>query len=294
MRALVVLAMSLVLWSTSGAWAEAPPGMLRPAACDHCDPTAAGGDGTITITRGVSDVVPGRGSPTQGRRPGVEEYFYVREFVAPTCNGNGLHHDSNLCMSAVTSCRVIDQVRFWVWHQRVDVTVGPPEVETTRDWVQERGTFCLGPDDPGVPNIVRTLAAARAVFEQRVRELDPPTIRTAPGPRTLVHYLTRFTAGGAQAFTDDVRVAGATVRLHVRPESYRWVLGDGTTRRTSGPATTHTFSVRARRSIRVDVVWGGYFTVNGGSERYDIDPPATSTGRPGVVTVVEARAENVA
>jgi hypothetical protein len=268
--------------------------MLRSVACERCDTSAEGGDGTITISRGVSDFVPGRGSPTQGKRPGVEEYFYVREFLAPTCNGNGLHNAETLCTSAVTSCRVIDQVRFWVWHQRVDVVVGPPEVVRRGDWRQERGTFCLGPDDAGVPSIVRTLAAARALFERRIRELDPPTIQTVPGPRTLVHYPTRFTAGGAGAFTDDVRVAGATVRLHVRPESYRWVLGDGTARRTNGPSTTHTYDVRARRTIRVDVTWGGWFTVNGGSERYDIDPPATSTGRPGLLTVVEARAENVA
>ena len=294
MRALL-LALVLCLLGTSSSWASAPPGSLPSTVCNQCGaPTAAGGDGTITVQHGVSDAVPGRGSPTQGRREAGRDYSYINEFATPTCQGNGLHHHEALCASALASCRVARQIRFWIWHQRVDVAAGPPEVMTRGPWRQENGTFCLGPDDPGVPNIVKTIAAARTAFEQRIEKIAPPTIRTVPGPRTLVHYRTQLTAQGAQPFTDSVTVAGATVHLVIQPESFRWVLGDGTTKRTAGPTTTHTYSVRARRVIRVDVSWGGYFTVNNETERYPIDPPATSTGRPGVVTVVEARAENLA
>ena len=174
----------------------------------------------------------------------------------------------------------------------MSVKVGPPEQVTTGAWTKERGTYCIGPDDPGVPNIVLTLAAAHLAFERKVRDIPPPMVHTVPGPRTLVHYLTAFSASRADAFVDAVTVAGATVHLHVRPESFHWTFGDGTTTDTSGPTTNHTYADKAHRVIRVDVVWSGYFTVDGGSEHYPIDPAAHSTGVPAVVEVVEARAEN--
>jgi hypothetical protein len=261
--------------------------------CNHCGETSAsGGEGTITIEHGVSDTVPGRGL---GRPPTAppHDFTYVNEYAAPTCGGNGLHEDGILCPAAVTSCPALDQVRFWVWHQAVSVGVGPPETVTEGEWRQEPGSHCLGPDDPGVPSIVTVLAAAQDLFEQRVRSLDPPTIGTVPGPRTLVHWQTAFSARGPAPFAFDVTVAGARVHLDVTPSRYDWVFGDGTTARTAGPSTSHTYAVKAARTIRVDVTWGGTFTVNGGSDRYPIDPPAHSTGVPGALDVVEARAENL-
>jgi hypothetical protein len=260
--------------------------------CLHCDgPTAAGGEGTITIVHGVSDSVTGRG-PGQPSSPMAQDYSYVNEYAAPTCGGNGLHENGILCAAAVTSCPALDQVRFWIWHQTVAVQVGPPEVVTEGEWRQEEGSFCLGPDDAGAPSIVDVLARAQDLFEQRVRDLDPPTISTVPGPRTLVHYPTAFTAGRASAFDFDVTVAGAHVELHVTPAAYDWVFGDGAKAHTVAPAASHTYAVNATRAIRVDVTWSGWFTVNGGSERYPIDPPAHSTGVPASLVVVEARAEN--
>ncbi|MCW2548618.1 MAG: hypothetical protein JWN96_3078 [Mycobacterium sp.] len=271
--------------------------VMAPAAgaageCNHCDdPTASGGEGTITIVHGVSDTVTGRG-PGRPTSSLPQDYTYVNEYAAPTCGGNGLHEDGILCAAAVTSCPALDQVRFWVWHQTVAVQVGPPEVVTEGPWQQEPGSFCLGPDDPGVPSIVFVLAAAQDAFEQRVRDLQPPTISTVPGPRTLVHYPTELSALRADAFDFDVTVAGARVALHVRPSTYDWTFGDGGRARTTVPASSHTYAVNAARSIRVDVTWSGWFTVIGGSEHYPIDPPAHSTGVPGVLEVVEARAEN--
>ena len=83
-------------------------------------------------------------------------------------------------------------MRFWIWHQTVSVAVGPPEVVTEGEWHQEAGSFCLGPDDPGVPSIVAVLARAQDLFEQRVRQLDAPTVSTVPG------------AADAGALPDDV------------------------------------------------------------------------------------------
>lgn len=286
MKAALVLVAALVLAPTS-------PAAAATGGCGRCDTTVAGGEGSITVEHGTSDHVPGRGSATQGRGDGKHDYSYVVEYATPTCTGNRLHGDDALCTAAVTSCPAADQVRFWIWHQTVSVKVGPPEQVTKGAWHKEAGTYCLGPDDPGVPNIVLTLEAAHGAFERKVRDLPPPTVTTVPGPRTLVHYLTAFTAGRADAFVDAVTAAGATVHLHVRPESFHWIFGDGSTADTARSTTDHTYADKAARVIRVDVTWSGWFTIDGGREQYPIDPPATSTGVPSVVTVVEARAVNL-
>ncbi|MCU1588118.1 MAG: hypothetical protein JWN31_1611 [Frankiales bacterium] len=260
--------------------------------CNQCDGTSAGGgEGTITVVHGVSDAVPGRGP---GRPPvsPAQDYSYVNEYLAPICGGNGLHDAGNLCAAAVTSCPALDQVRFWVWHQTVRVAVGPPEVVTEGEWHQEPGSFCLGPDDPGVPSLVAALARAQDLFEQRVRQLDPPTITSVPGPRTLVHYPTTFDAGGTAPFSFGVDVAGLHVQLSVAAQAYDWVFGDGERARTTLPSTTHTYAEKDQVTTRVDVTWGGTFTVDGSGEQFPIDPPAHTTGVPAVVDVVEALAEN--
>ena len=266
--------------------------------CGQCgEPTARGGEGTITVAHGVSDVVPGRGSATQGRGKGDHDYSYVNEFAAPTCQGSGLHDNGVLCAFALTSCPALDQVRFWIWHQTVSVivtvTVGDPDVVTKGQWQQLDGTFCLGPDDPGVPSIVRTLAKAQEAFQSRVRDLPAPTVRSTPGPRTLVHYLTSFAAQNTAPFTYDVTVAGATVHLHAHPTRFRWSFGDGSTTDTTGPESDHTYADRGARAVRVDVTWGGWFTVDGSDEHYAIDPPARAAGTPTALIVVEALAQNL-
>lgn len=284
----------VVLLVAAGCLASTPP-IAEAAAlgCANCVPTARGGEGTITVRHGVSDHVPGRGSATQGRGTGEHDYSYVNEYAAPTCLGSGLHDKGILCAFALNSCPALDQVRFWIWHQTVTVKVGKPDVTTTGEWQQLEGTFCLGPDDPGVPSIVRTLDAAQNAFESRVERLPAPTTKTTPGPRTLVHYLTQFTAQNATPFVFDVTVAGATVHLHVVPTRFRWYFGDNTTVDSTEPEVQHTYRGRGSKGVRVDVTWGGWFTVDGSSERYPIDPPARATGAPSVVGVVEARAENV-
>lgn len=288
--------LSVVLSAASFALALAGlPATAATQPCYRCGvhPTAAGGNGVITVQHGTSDPVPGRGSPTQGRGNGRHDYFYIEEYDTPTCMGNGLSGTDSLCGAAVRTCPV-GEIRFWIWHRRVDVKVGNPDVQTLGPWKQEQGSFCLGPDDPGVPSIVKTLATAHNVFEQKVTQLAPPAVKTRPGPRTLVNYLTTFTASNATPFTFDVTVAGATVHLSVRPISFRWSFGDGTSAETTAPTVTHTYLKKGQRRLAVDVTWGGTFSVGAAPELYTIDPPATVAGVPSVLTVVEARAENVA
>lgn len=258
-----------------------------------CSPCAQGGNGIITVQHGRSDVVPGRGAVIQGRGDGRHDYFYIKEYDTPACTGNGLNGLDLLCSAAVNSCPATDQIRFWIWHQRVDVKVGNPDVATFGPWIQEQGSFCLGPDDPGVPNIVTTLVQAYAQFEKRVRHLAPPGVRTTPGPRTLVQYETAFLATNAEPFDFGVTVAGTTVHLNVRPASFRWTFGDATTAVTPVPRVRHTYVQKGPREVRVDITWGGSFTVGRSAATYAIAPPASVVGTPSVLTVLEARAENI-
>ncbi len=84
-----------------------------------------------------------------------------------------------------------------------------------------------------------------------------------------------------------------TVRLHALPTRFRWFFGDGATVDTTDPVVDHTYAARGQSAVRVDVTWGGWFTVGSSAERYPIDPPARATGAPSLVTVLEARAESV-
>ncbi len=214
------------------------------------------------------------------------------EYLTPACLGNSLNGVDALCLGAVQSCTA-GQIRFWIWHRRTDVTVGPPETRAMGQWTQEPGSYCLGADDPGVPSIVTMLAQSRTAFEQRVRQLVPPAVKTSPGPKTLVNYETEFAADNAQPFSFDVTVAGVTVRLDVAPTRFTWQFGDGSTETTTVAEVPHTYRQHRAMQVQVDVEWGGTFRIVGQPDAYDINPPATVNGTPSVLTVVQARAENV-
>lgn len=271
-----------------------PPATAESSVCRHCE-DAQGQGGTIVVRgrSGKSDTVPGRGDGTQGKPAEPRDWYEINEYVTPTCSGNELNGDDVLCGAAVNTCPAADQIRFWIWHQRVDHYVGPPPRVVEGPWVKEDGAFCLGPDDPGVPSIVNTLARARDVFEQKVQALGLPVVKTSPGPRTLVNYDTDFEVRNAEPFAVDVPVAGTVVHLDVKPLQFTWTYGDGTTERTTTATSVHTYDRTGRMPTKVDVVWGGTFTVGAQAEAYDIDPPATVNGAPTVLTVVQARAENV-
>ena len=106
-------------------------------------------------------------------------------------------------------------------------------------------------------------------------------------------YETAFEANNALPFTFDVTLAGVTVRLDVKPQRFTWTFGDGMSEQTTSPTIEHTYRKNKAMTVQVDVEWGGTFTVVGQPDVYDINPPATVTGTPSVLTVVQARAENV-
>ena len=247
----------------------------------------------MVVEAGHSDRVPGRGSPTQGKQDAVHDWYRINETAAPTCQGNGLYDADVLCGAAVNTCASPDQVRFWIWHQRVDHLAGPPAKVVEGEWIQEPGTYCLGPDDPGVPNIVTTLAQAHNVFAEKISRLAVPAVSARPGPRTLVNFATTFRALNAEPFAFDVTVAGTTVHLAVHPSRFTWTFGDADTAETSDPVVTHTYLRNRQVAVRVDLEWSGTFTVAGQPGVYALNPPATATGAPTVLTVVTARAQLV-
>jgi hypothetical protein len=258
-----------------------------------------GGDGSFNaaVTKGVSEKVPGRGDPsTNGPAPGRNEYNRVEEAIAPACVGN-TRESSELCAAATLSCPSEDQTRYWVWHRSTRVVVEPPS-ETVGPWVQEPGSFCLGPDDPGVPTIGRVIAQVRSDFQS----LPLPTfgVRTDPAPQTLVNVPTAFSAGSAEPATFTPTILGTQVTITARPTRWEWTFGDGATLTTTTPGTpqrpdvAHEYRRAGQMTASVRVTWTGTFTLAGSPEVYEIQSPAFVQGPPTVVDVREARTQLVA
>lgn len=273
---------------------------------DACDggPVVGGGDGGITVNHGTSERVPGRGAPRPGPGGGHVSYSYVEEYATPTCSGNVLNGRDVLCGAAVNSCPAPVQVRFWIWHRAHLVTYGPApvyvETDTVQGWRQEAGSFCLGPDDPTAPVIARVVAGVQELWASQRLPLPRWAVRTDPGPRTLVHFPTSFSAGSAVAQRIDTTILGSAVHITAVPLRWTWVFGDGQRLVTSSPGrpksddVTHEYGELGAASTHVVVQWGGTFRVGTSPEVYDIRGPATVTGPTSVVRVLQSRAQLIA
>lgn len=271
--------------------------------CNPCDESVTGNGASldVAVIRGVSDTVPNRGNPaTHGEAPGRREWLRVEEKMAPACQGNTLNGGDQLCTFAVTTC-ADDQLRYWVWHREVRVTVeatGERTETVERDWYQEPASFCLGPDDPGVPTIGQVLAQVQTEFQRL--PLPSRQVQTAPSPTTLVNVPTAFAAGDAQPQTFTPTILGTTVAITATPTSWAWTFGDGaiTTTTTPGrpgrPDVAHVYTGPGDHTANVRVTWTGTFTVEGSPQVYDIRAPAFVQGAPSAVQVREARSQLVA
>jgi hypothetical protein len=249
-----------------------------------------------TITKGVSQKVPGRGDAARiGPVPGRNEYEIVDEAMAPACLGNDRGDDA-LCMAALT-CPSDDQTRFWVWHRVTRIVVEPPS-RVEGEWNREPGSFCLGPDDPGIPTIGRVIAQVRTDFQRL--PLPRFTVRTDPAPETLVNIPTAFSAGTSAPATFTPTILGTRVTITAKPTRWDWSFGDGGTMTTSVPGTprrpdvAHTYARAGDVSTSVQVTWTGTFTIEGSDEVFTIASPAVVTGPPTTVQVRQARTELVA
>ena len=277
----------------------APSGETPPKCRRACTAAVTGNGDNLDVTgtvTGISQEVPGRGNPARSRpAPGRNEYERVEEELAPACLGNERGGD-NLCASATLSCPSPEQTRYWIWHRVTRVVVAPPS-ETVGSWVQEPGSFCLGPDDPGLPTIGRVIAQVRADFQRL--PLPKFTVRTDPAPRTLVNVPTAFSAGSAEPVMFTPTILGARVTITARPSQWDWTFGDGATLTTTRPGSpqrpdvTHQYTRTGEVTSSVRVTWTGSFTVEGSAEVLQIGAPAFVQGAPTLVDIREARTELV-
>jgi hypothetical protein len=249
----------------------------------------------------VSEKVPGRDKATPGGQAArLSAWTTVAEKMAPTCSGNSRQGGDTLCGAAVYTCPPA-QVRFWIWHQEVRWARAADGTVTHIDgpWVQEPGSYCLGPDDPGVPDYAKAIALVQAGFQNL--PLPRAKVQVAPAPQTLVHVPTAFYAGGAQTFTQTVTpVPGIRVTVTAKPTSWTWTWGDGTTGtfdtpgEPSKPVVSHTYGRTGTLTARVAVSWEGSFTLAGSDQVLDIPTPAVVSSDPVPVQVGQARTQLVA
>lgn len=272
----------------------------KPSCRDGCVSEASGGEGVIdvTYTRGKSERVPGRGTVNDGYTDGKITWIQVEEEMAPTCAANTRTNQGGLCGPAINSCPD-GLIRFWVWHQVTTFTkVGSTVTSAvTRPWYQEDGSFCLGADDPGVPNIAKVIDQVRTDFSSL--PLRVPAPRADPAPRTLVNIHTAFSAGTSDPQTFDPVLLGTTVHVTAKPVRWVWTWGDSTQDAFDRPGTprqpdvTHRYTRSGDRRVSVVVEWRGTFRVGSDPTEYTISTPAFVTAPLMTVRVREARSQLV-
>lgn len=303
-HALVVITTLLLGAGSPQAWSQTPT-MVDGPVCGQkgCQTEASGTDkGTIAVgvTASLSDKVPGRGIPaTHGDAPGRRQWLTVEEYVAPACSGNSLDGPDLLCTAAVTSCAAEDQVRFFIWHRETswvrDDAGG--ETSTVGEWTQLPGSYCLGPDDPGMPTIGQVIAQVQRAFQDL--PLPVAGVRVDPAPTSLVNIPTAFFAGGQQEATFTPTILGTQVSITATPAQWQWTWGDGTSMTTDNPGVpkrpvvAHEYTRSADYSVGVTTTWTGTFTVAGSPEVFQIRTPAIVQTPPVTVQVREARTELV-
>jgi hypothetical protein len=296
MRRLLLVFLCVIFLPARPVFAEPP----TPPLCTNCG-KVTGGDGALhaEYKRGTSERVNGRGDGSNGRAPGRTTWIEIDEDMAPTCDINTRMGDMVLCGQAVNTCPD-GLIRFWVWHQVRTVTRNPDGTETstvTTPWYQEDRTYCLGADDPGVPNIARVIDQIRSDFTSLPLRVQTP--RADPAPTTLVNIPTAFSAGSSEGQTFTPTLLGVTVTVTAKPVRWIWTWGDGTTESFDRPGTphepdvTHEYKTAADRRASVVVEWRGTFRVGNDPTEYTIAQPAYVRSSPMTVRVRQARSQLV-
>lgn len=289
-----------VLAGGNTAWADSVSDCSSYGEC-KASAVTDGGKIRTTVTTTQSDKVTGRDKATPPpSAAGPAQWTEVEEQMAPTCTGNSRESGDALCGAAVFTCPS-PEIRFWVWHQYTQVVrdAAGTVTRTPGPWVQEPKTFCLGADDPGVPDYAKAISLVQTGFKDL--PLPHAQLQVAPTPETLVNVPTAFYAGGAQTFTQTVTpVPGISVTVTAKPTSWVWTWGDGqsATFTTPGvpnkPVVSHTYTQAHDLQASVTVSWQGSFTIVGTGQAFDIPTPATVTSGPVTVQVREARTQLVA
>lgn len=305
--AIMTAAAAGTLMAISLSVASAAPSPLAPRVppiCNPCDESATGtalADRVLIAAQRTSDKVP-RGTPeTHGDAPGRTNWIELDEYMAPTCPGNRLRGSSELCNGALLTCPE-GLIRYWIWQRETQVRRDPATGAVAREpggWQQLPDSFCLGSDDPGVPDYGRAIS----LVQQGFRDLPLPkaAVEVAPSPTSLVNVATAFFAGGEQTFSQTVEpVPGISVVVTAKPTRWTWTWGDGKTGTfdTAGvprrPVVSHLYPAARDYEARVVVSWTGRFRIAGSTQEYEIPTPASVPSPPVTVQVREARTQLVA
>jgi hypothetical protein len=228
--------------------------------------------------------------------PGPATWVTIEERLVPACMGNIRLTDDALC-TAFFSCPP-PTFRWFVWHEVTTHTRDESgNVERSVEPFEMIGSYCLGDDDPGVPDYGRAISLVTRGF----RDLPFPraAIDVAPAPTSLVNVPTAFYAGGEQSFSQTVTpVPGISVTVSARPVEWIWTWGDGSGEQsfdTPGvpkrPVVSHLYRDARDYTASVEVAWKGSFTLRG--QTYDIPTPAYIPSPPVTVQVREARTQLV-
>lgn len=207
-----------------------------------------------------------------GSSGGQSSPYTAFQWIANCQGGAGPHTGQDYCPTGGLQCGT---------NQSLHTLLGQLPNGT---WVQVT-TDCR-PNNPQAPTPPQVTPALVLTAFQRI---GIPTYSSVsqPAGKTLVNFDTIFHAQ-AEPFTASVTLLGQRVDLRIRPSSYRWEFGDGTTTTTeSGGAAypskeiVHRYA-KAHTTVehRVVITWSATFRVNGGPER---PVPGTVT-RAGPVT----------
>ena len=229
------------------------------------------------------------------------------------CNDSppGSGATDNFCKRATSACENNSEPGALgpavnIWAAKVDELNNPIDdagnVLTAPDWVYH-GFTCF-PDL--VPGAAPTLTMSQViqqfhdtVFAKAIAAVQPVKGTTLVNLPT--YYELQWPAEGFQPDeVDTTTLVGHRVQIKPTFQSATYVFGDGT---TSGPVATlggpypsgdvvHTYGQPADVQVRIDVTYGGQFSVDGG-DWIDIPGTATVEGTPFALRVAEAHAQLV-
>ncbi len=292
-RKIVPVLAAVALWN-----APVGPAAAAPPTC-----------GFVQVSEGVCGDQrrpPSAQGGTAGRRAGggrntapVSQGVLIERRYAPACAGNSVDSAELICPSALALCQATPgAVALWVWVRQYDprrpAGAQPP-------FVRQPGFVCLNPQAAQVaqvPTVAQVAALVQGDFQRFVvvkgeTVIDPPE-------RTLVNVDTIFsTPTNAPVTLDPITLLGRRVVITIKPETYTWHFGDGTTRTTTTPGrprvkdVAHVYRRAAAVSPYVVISWSGTFTVDG-SEALTVQGRATTTGPGTPLRVLTAQSELVA
>jgi hypothetical protein len=124
--------------------------------------------------------------------------------------------------------------------------------------------------------------------------LPAPATVVQPADKTLVNLETIFHTD-AGSFDRTVTLLGQQVRLAIRPSSFRWVFGDGSSATTTTPGAAYPSKLVVHRyqhahttvATHVVITWSADYSVDGGPTQ-PVPGTAETTGPDTTLRIAEA------